>query len=157
MRKIHWNKNFQLDADTVVNCGWQNTSYGFRHLAVVRTGWREVAKAKACYYNRTWEAYTYQSVLHAVIRKAFSKSEAEFFCVKVDGQGREDDARHLGMIAGIAKLGEIFCEKPEEKNAWKARMLKAGLPGISLPDDFDGLPEEEKQRRLDGAITSLTT
>ncbi|MFH1628387.1 MAG: hypothetical protein ABIE47_06650 [Pseudomonadota bacterium] len=157
MSKINWNKTFQLDENTEIECGWQNTRYGFRHLAVVKTGWREVAKAKACYYNRTWESYTYQSVLHAAIRKAFPKSEAEFFCAKVDGKGAADVKSSLGMIAGIAKLGEILCDKPEDKNSWKMRMLKAGMgEGLQPPDDWDQLPEKEKQRRLDGAIASLS-
>jgi hypothetical protein len=56
-----------------------------------------------------------------------------------------------------AKLGEIFGETPKQKNDWKKRMLKAGMEkhGLSFPDDFDDLPEEERGRRLDGAIEML--
>jgi hypothetical protein len=31
-------------------------------------------------------------------------------------------------------------------------MLSAGVPGLDFPEDFDSLPEDEKQRRLDAVI-----
>lgn len=65
---------------------------------------------------------------------------------------KESDALDvLGMASRVAKIGEIFCDTDEEKNAWKKRML-ALVPGIDIPEDWDTLPEEEKKRRLDGAI-----
>lgn len=156
MRKINWNKTFRLGEAADIECGWQNTSYGFRHLAVLRTRDQRY-EAKACYYNRTWEAYEYQSVVHAVIQKAFPKAEAQKYFDIVDGKADADLKRDFGMIAGFAKLGEILCEKPEDKNAWKEKMLKAGLDnrGRMIPDDWGSLPEDEKQRRLDGAIKEL--
>ena len=153
MRKINWNKTFTLDNGAVVECGWQNTNYGFRHLAVLRQYPLRV-EAKACYYNRTWESYEYASVVHSAIRKAFPK-EADALITKVDDQARGRINDQFGMIAGIAKLGEILCEKPEEKNDWKKRMRTAGMPGIDFPEGFDALSEDEKQRRLDGVINSL--
>ena len=53
----------------------------------------------------------------------------------------------------VAAFGDVFGETQEDANAWKSRMLKAG--GVSFPDDFDQLPEDEKQRRLDGAIKEV--
>lgn len=153
--KINWNKTFMLNEYTSIECGWQNTRYGFRHLAVLSGGGAYV-KTKACYYNRTWESYEYQSVVHAAIRKAFKKEEAEKYIAQVDAQAKGEIDKKFGMIAGIAKLGEILCDKQEDKNTWKKRMLKAGIPEIDFPDDFDSLPEEEKQRRLDGAIKQIS-
>ena len=155
--KINWDKTFALDDGYTVSCGWQKTNHGFRHLAVVRELGMEIGRAKACYYNRTWESYEYQSVLHVAIKRTFVGDVAERYCDKVDGKGRENVNSELGLIAGIAKLGEVLCNNQKEKNAWKLRMLKAGLEnrGLDIPDDFDGLDEAEKARRLDGAINAL--
>ncbi|NCB43815.1 MAG: hypothetical protein EOM59_14540 [Clostridia bacterium] len=43
----------------------ENTRYGFRHVASTDDGFNTTC----CYYNRTWEAYTYQSVLHGLVWK----------------------------------------------------------------------------------------
>ncbi len=153
MSKIKWDKYFRLDNGAVIECGWQKTRYGFRHLAVL-SGKGQYVETKACYYNRTWESYEYATVIHKAIRKAFP-DDAEALIEKVDAQARGAIDDRFKMIAGIAKLGEIFCDNQKDKNDWKTRMLKAGVPEIDLPDGFDSLPEDEKQRRLDGAIAVL--
>lgn len=63
----------------------------------------------------------------------------------------------LKTTAMVAKLGDFFGKTLAEKNAWKKRMLIAGTPkgAISFPEDFDDLSEEEKEKRLDGAIKML--
>ncbi len=64
--------------------------------------------------------------------------------------------RDFQFIAGCAKVGDIFGETQAEKNNWKARMLKAGLPGIQMPDDWSALSEAEQSRRLDNTIAELS-
>lgn len=61
----------------------------------------------------------------------------------------------LKLIAGIAKLGEIFGKTETEKNNWKKRFVSK-IPGIDFPDDFDGLPENVKTERLNKALSVLT-
>jgi hypothetical protein len=58
------------------------------------------------------------------------------------------------MVESIAKLGDLFCDNQKDKNDWKARMLKAGFEnkGLQMPDDWNTLDEDEKQRRLDGVL-----
>jgi hypothetical protein len=157
-RKITWDKTFTLPDETRICCGSQTTSYGFRHLAVVRRGFYELGKAKVCYYNRTWERYKYQTVARAAIDKAFPADQAKIYRDQIDGKSAADTNAHLGLIAGIAKLGDILTGTPEESNAWKQRMLTAGLgdQGLDIPADFGALPETEKARRLNGAINALT-
>ena len=155
MKKIDWNKTFTV-GDVSIECGWQNTRYGFRHLAILR-GRGVHVETKACYYNRTWESYEYESVIHAAIQKAFKPTEAAILIKKFDDEALGKISDTFKMVAGIAKMGEIFCSNDKDKNDWKARMLKAGLPGIEMPEGFESLPEDEKQRRLDGAIGVLTT
>jgi len=68
---------------------------------------------------------------------------------KIKGQNTGGDM--LRMTSMIAALGFIDGKDMAEQNAWKKRFLKL-CPGIDFPDDFDLLSDEEKQRRLDGAI-----
>ena len=149
-------KTFNLSKDYAVVCEWKKTRMAFKHEATVMQNGCEVYKTKICYQNRTWESYDFQSVLHKVIRGYFKGEDVQKFMDKVDGKGAEDVKSSLGMIGAVAMLGEILCDKPEDKNSWKMRMLKAGMgEGFQPPDDWDQLPEAEKQRRLDGAINTL--
>jgi hypothetical protein len=49
-------------------------------------------------------------------------------------------------------MSVLFTENQAEANKWKLRMLKAGIPALDVPDDWDQLPEDEKQSRLDKII-----
>ncbi len=51
----------------------------------------------------------------------------------------------------ICKIGELESKTKAEEIDWKKRMVST-LPGIDFPDGFDELSEEEKLRRLDGAV-----
>ena len=51
----------------------------------------------------------------------------------------------------ICKIGELESKTKTEEIDWKKRMVGA-LPGIEFPADFDSLSDEEKLRRLDGAV-----
>ena len=58
----------------VFTCYGQDTSYGFRHVCFRGDiNYPQYAKSdllsKASYYNRTWEEFTYQSVLRGAISK----------------------------------------------------------------------------------------
>ena len=56
-------------------CFGQDTRYGFRHVCFEGDDiyYPEYAKSsllnKCCYYNRTWECFQYQTVLHGAINK----------------------------------------------------------------------------------------
>ena len=143
---------FTLPNNYTVQCRSEKTRYGFRHLAFLQRGGCEVAKDKACYYNRTWESYMFQTVVHGVIKKYFSEPEVTEYCQIADKQGHgfvEDTLHSVGLIA---KLGDLFCTSQEDRNRWKRRMLSTGLSGLDFPDDFDDLPEAEKEKRLNKVI-----
>ena len=148
--------SFRLNAQYNIYCRSEKTRYGFRHLAELCLGGCVVEKSKACYYNRTWESYEYQSVIHALLQKYFPSGRASRFMKKLDAMATGAINRRFGTVAAVAKLGDLLCSKPEEKNAWKKRMLGT-VSGVDFPDDFDALPEEEKQKRLDGAITAISS
>jgi len=51
-------------------CSSESTRTGFRHLATLcNANGREIATAKACYINRTWVRYEFESVLHTLVSK----------------------------------------------------------------------------------------
>ena len=64
------------------------------------------------------------------------------------------DSNPLGMAAKVAKLFEVMDggKDPASVNKWQKKFFEAGVPGISFPDDWDELPEAEKERRLQGVI-----
>lgn len=61
----------------------------------------------------------------------------------------KEDGGMLRMCSMVAAMGEVM--QPDNSSEWKKRFLSM-CPGIEFPADFDQLSEEEKQRRLDGAI-----
>jgi hypothetical protein len=65
------------------------------------------------------------------------------------------ESNPFGIVSAVAKLGEIFCDNQKDKNDWKKRMLQAGLPALDVPEDWDTLSEDEKERRLNGVIGIL--
>jgi hypothetical protein len=64
------------------------------------------------------------------------------------------EADPFGSLKMVCAIGKLLCDTPEEKNNWNKRMLST-QPGIDIPEDFDKLPEEEKTRRLEGALNQL--
>jgi hypothetical protein len=71
----------------------------------------------------------------------------------------QESNKDLNAVGMIMKLGEVFSAGDQKRsNDWKARMLKAGLgnKGLIMPDDWDTLTEDEKEKRLNGVIGILT-
>ena len=64
------------------------------------------------------------------------------------------DSNPLGLASKVSKLYEVLegGKDPASVNRWQKKFFEAGVPGISFPDDWDELPEAEKERRLQGAI-----
>jgi len=119
-----------------------------------------VQSVKKTYYNRTWERYEFESVLYEVVgkalkNKAITAPEAETCNDFI--KAYEPGNPYKG-IAMIAKMGDILATTQKDKNDWKARMLKAGLEnkGLIMPEDWESLTENEKEKRLNGAIDALS-
>lgn len=142
-------KTFTLSKDFTIVCESQKTRYGFRHLATLCRDGLSTAKAKCCYYNRTWECFEFESVLKKIINNNFDDKEKQEYLKAIKDRSKEPS--QFKTVAMVASLGNILCKNIKEKNIWKKRMLNT-QHGISFPDDFDQLSEKEKARRLDGAI-----
>jgi hypothetical protein len=166
MNKRYSEKTFEISKNLQARCWSENTRYGFRHLAELERDYRTVATNKACYYNRTWESYEFQSVLEGLAKHAkaineITTREYNKFAKLIDNKFVKEDLKRVnkefGMIGAIASLGNIFGKDQKESNDWKTRMLKAGLEnrGLIMPDNWDELSEDDKQARLDGVISSF--
>lgn len=160
MRRYYNTKYFTINDELSVRCETQDTSYGFRHVAeLLKNGWETTGYAKCTYYNRTWERYTYESVLEKLLsnsKKILSEAEQAAFKKTIENGG-ESEARELKSIAAFAQLGAILAPDQKSKNDFQARILKAGLgnKGLIIPEDWDTLSEDEKEKRLTGAIAAL--
>ena len=156
--KWYGEKTFDMGNGFSIDCKAQRTSYGFRHWCDLKRDDWIISSGKGCYYNRTWERYTYQSAIQNAIRKATTINEDERkYLNEWATEGKEplkEDMAIFGMAAMTAELGNLFCDTTEEKNAWKKRMIKA-VPGLDFPEDFDELPEDVKQKRLDETLKMM--
>lgn len=162
-RPFYNEKNIVINDNISIYFRTQDTSYGFRNLAELRetsgTGTEytsETTTAKCTYYNRTWESFTYQTVGHKVIDKHFGKDSKDLirkFDEIMTGKV-EDFYKTVGMIA---KIGNVIADTQKDKNDWKLRMIKAGVPEISLPEDWNTLPEDEKESRLNNIIEFMNS
>ena len=150
-------KTFKINSEFEINCHCENTRYGFRHLAELEQNGRLHTKAKACYYNRTWESFEYESVISDLLNKAkiMTEEEKKTYMELLRKNEFAKIEKQFSFIGNIAKLGNILCNDQKEKNDWKTRMLKAGLPGLSVPEDWNSLTEDEKEKRLNNVINEL--
>ncbi len=144
---------FEVSPGFTIACEHQNTRSGFRHVAILLVNNREVDRTKCCYLNRTWESYTFQSVMYKLVDRTKCMTEEQKCAarerVKHGGPNRGNP---FTAVAAVASIGALLLDDQKSINDWKTRMLKAGIPGLDLPEDWDSLDEAEKQRRLDAVI-----
>ena len=155
-------KLFKINDKIQVVCTTENTRYGFRHLATLFVDGDERETDKACYYNRTWEKYEFQSVLKSIVEKAFKNkllsNDERIECNTFVEKGCNSDIGTFKSLAMVAKMGEIIEDNTKAKNDWKLRMIKAGLEdkGLNVPKDWDELDEKTKEERLNKVIGVLS-
>jgi hypothetical protein len=68
---------FKVNDNIEIVCDWVNTRYGFRHDARLFVNGNETDKAKACYHNRTWERFEFETVVLLLLEKTDRLTEAE--------------------------------------------------------------------------------
>lgn len=147
-------KLFQVSKDLTVVCNSSKTRNGFKHTCTLFMNGQERASAKVNYLNRTWERYDFESTL----RKLADSLDGDLKGVLIDYvENYQENDSMLRTTAMVAKMGEIFGKDKKEQNDWKARMLKAGLgsSGLDMPDDWDTLSEDEKEKRLNNVIEEM--
>lgn len=157
MGKYYGRKEYKINNKLTLDCIAQDTSYGFRHLVDLLENGRVIGSGKACYYNRTWESYEYQSVIYRVIDASnIRNKQATKKKIDAIALGRVND--NFKTVATVMALGDIFSTDKKSANDWKTRMLKAGLPegALHLPEDWDTLDDNEKETRLNKVIAEFT-
>lgn len=135
----------------MVICKTNRTRSGFNHVATLYVDGQSEGTAKCVYYNRTWESYQYESVLQKLFTTTKRLTDTEKKEAMQYVETYKEDGGMLRMCSMVAAMGEVM--QPDNSSAWKKRFLSM-CPGIEFPADFDQLSEEEKQRRLDGAINA---
>jgi len=152
--KIFSTKYFELEDNVYIKCWAESTRSGFRHFAELKVDGESIAKVKVTYQNRTWEKYEFETAIERlmmVIDRPEIEKQAIMGTVEKQAIGHLED--NMKTIAMVSSLGNIFGTTIKERNDWKLRMIKAGMgDGIQLPDDWDSLPEEDKEARLDKII-----
>ncbi len=154
-------KYFEVNQNITIKCESKSTSRGFKHIATLQNRLSEDLDSESVnYINRTWERFTFESVLNQLVEKTHKLSNYQKRVVRKfikNGARVDDELKPLKTVALVAGLGEVFGETQEQKNDWKKRMLKAGLEGqgLDIPEDWDELSEDEKETRLNGAIEQL--
>lgn len=56
----------------------RNTRTGFAHDTTLFINGRKYSKATAIYYNRTWECYTYQTVMQRCVNDILAEKQKDF-------------------------------------------------------------------------------
>lgn len=56
-------------------CEWRNKRNGFAHDCTVYRGTYEMRKESCHYLNRTWESYTYQSVMRDAMHELINEQK----------------------------------------------------------------------------------
>ena len=154
-------QTFKLNKNTKIVCEHKKTRTAFKHTAMLLVdGWKK-DETKICYCNRTWESFEFESVINKLLDRnpeLLSKTKRKNFIIKASGQELKRIKNELGTIATIATLGDVFGKNQKQKNDWKARMLKAGLEhkGLIMPDDWNELSENEKEKRLNKVIEAMS-
>lgn len=153
-------ETFRVNKNTEIICNYGRTRNGFKHTATLLINGRENTSTKVCYLNRTWESFTYETVIKRLLETTniLSKSQKTRFLNKISGNAHKKVATQFKTIGTIAKMGELFCDTPKEKNDWKERMIKAGLgnKGLIMPENWNCLNEEDKESRLNFVIDELS-
>lgn len=148
-------KIFDVKPGLGVVCEWKKTRTGFKHEATLFINDQEAETVKICYVNRTWESFEYESVLKKLFdhqKDLITAEERKNFFANGGSIEHERVKAQFKTTATVAALGDLFGQTTKDKNAWKERMLKAGLPGLEIPAEWSTLTEEERGKRLDAAI-----
>lgn len=127
------------DADrtsVVFYCHTEKTRYGFRHVCDFRRpGELSFTRAKCCYYNRTWESFKYESVLHAAADKCAPKIAAAIRQMTADRSRAEHEKADADFAAfkrdydrcpdGVKKALSCVTVESEEDANFIAGTVKA--------------------------------
>lgn len=135
---MKYKQNLRIDGNKVIS----HTT----HVATIDSAKRELR------VHGWWSVTTSKHINHVA---------DTFRLVKVEAPREEklgDTGGLLKSVAMVAKLGALLCPSQKEQNDWKVRMMQAGLDnrGLNMPENWDQLGEDEKTKRLNGALSAIS-
>ena len=167
MKNLKLDKTFPINDSYQINCYYDRTRYGFRHIAKLMrikdsagaSDYTEIDRAKVCYYNRTWESFEYETVISCLLDRAkimTKEQKAEYMSALRRGELSRINAM-FGFIGAMAQASSLLADSPKEANDRKEGVLKSALgsQGLIMPDTWQN--EEARTSALDGAIKMLQT
>jgi hypothetical protein len=93
------------------------TRNGFCHTAHY-TGWDySLTDTKASYYNRTWERFTYESVLIRAIDKLPTDVRQQVYDQIIDGKAAEEEKKAEDMFQSFKALHDGLSDENKERLA----------------------------------------
>lgn len=137
-------RNRQLFSATVngreftFTCYTQSTSYGFRHICTLGYNDTDVCRyikgdiiSKATYYNRTWERFTYETVLRNGIENLSEPKEVKqaLHDILIDGKAQ---AEHEQAEKDIAEFQALF-----NKTSDNFKQMAQNLPPMTSESDVN--------------------
>jgi recombinational DNA repair protein RecT len=66
-------QEFKLNDEYSIVCEAQGTRNGFRHVAILFKNGAEIDRDKVNYLNRTWERWTFETVIKRLIERHFER------------------------------------------------------------------------------------
>ena len=109
--------------DFTFTCYGQGTSYGFRHICCLGYSNTDVAKyvkgdiiAKACYYNRTWERFKYETVLRDGIKNLDESKEVkqELIDILIEKKAQAEHEECERQVKAFESLWNGLSDKNKE-------------------------------------------
>ena len=109
--------------DYTFTCYGQSTSYGFRHICTL--GYNDTTEcryvksdiiAKATYYNRTWESFKYETVLHRGIENlnADEDTKAQLKAILIDKKAQDEHEKCEQEVKAFENLWNGLTDKNKE-------------------------------------------
>lgn len=129
-------RNRQLFSATVngkefnFTCYSQSTNYGFRHICTLGYNNTDVCRyikgdiiGKACYYNRTWERFQYETVLRQGIENLNESKEVKqaLHDILIDGKAQ---AEHEQAEKEIQAFQNLYNQTSQ---GFKDRIANSGI------------------------------
>lgn len=103
--------------DVLINCWTYSYSRGWGHRAcLVYVGDRFInAEKRITYYNRTWEAFKYESMLNKMIYSYFNKADQKFLKMQVQAIADNEAAQAEAWFNSFVKKYNALSDSTKEK------------------------------------------
>lgn len=103
--------------DVLINCWTYSYSRGWGHRAcLVYVGDRFInAEKRITYYNRTWEAFKYESMLNKMIYTYFNKADQKFLNMQVKAIADNEAAQAEAWFNSFVKKYNALSDSTKEK------------------------------------------